>query len=452
VTPQPDVLRFGAFELDRRTGELRRSGRRLHLTPQAFQLLALLAGRPGELVTRDEIREALWPGGTFVEADTAVNACVSQIRAALSDKPSSPRFVETLPRRGYRFVAPVEVVEPAVSRSTVEPARSAEVVAPAGDPVWRSRRALGMAAALVAGVAALVVVAAASGTRGGPFARLVSGRSLEALQKYERARTGLEDGSPRELADRVRFFETAIKLSPDFAEAYAGLADARLILATYRSEPPSFAYAAAKAAAAKALALDPDLGDAHAAYATAVLLLEWNWDAAARHFARGLATAPGSSRVHHWYARYLTALGRHDEARAHARRAASLAPTSPSAGTYLGVASFYAGDLDGARRHCQRAADLMPEFVPARQCLAALAQPDTSVAAMPDLVLQPAIDAVRQGDVAGALDRLQRAANQHADALVFASVQPGLKGLQGEPRFQSVLERVGLRPPTNIDR
>ena len=116
---ESDSLRFGAFELDRRSGELLRSGRRLHLTPQAFQLLAVLADRPGQLVTRDEIRQTLWPEGTFVEFHSAMNACVSQIRAALGDRPSSPRFVETLPRRGYRFVAAVERVGCGAPASTV---------------------------------------------------------------------------------------------------------------------------------------------------------------------------------------------------------------------------------------------------------------------------------------------------------------------------------------------
>ena len=97
-------VQFGAFELDRDAGQLTRSGRRVHLTPQAIRVLTLLTERAGEVVTREEIRESLWGTDTFVEFETAVNACVSQIRTALGDKPTAPRFVETLPRRGYRFV------------------------------------------------------------------------------------------------------------------------------------------------------------------------------------------------------------------------------------------------------------------------------------------------------------------------------------------------------------
>ncbi|MEO6212009.1 MAG: transcriptional regulator, partial [Vicinamibacterales bacterium] len=107
----PSVVQFGAFQLDRQTGELRRSGRRVHLAPQAVRVLMLLTDRAGEVVTRDEIRAALWSDNTFVDFETAVNACVSQLRAALGDKPTAARFIETLPRRGYRFVAPVSTAD-----------------------------------------------------------------------------------------------------------------------------------------------------------------------------------------------------------------------------------------------------------------------------------------------------------------------------------------------------
>src|ERR1039458_5950314 len=100
--------RFGAFEADAATGELRRQGMRIKLNAQPFQMLLMLLERPGELLTREEISRELWPDGTFVDFEHGVNAAVNRIREALRDKASSPRFVETLARRGYRFVAPVE--------------------------------------------------------------------------------------------------------------------------------------------------------------------------------------------------------------------------------------------------------------------------------------------------------------------------------------------------------
>src|ERR1700761_591954 len=106
---QPAKLyRFGAFEADPETGELRRSGLKIKLHSQPFRVLLMLLERPGEILTREEISRELWPDGTFVDFEHGVNSAVNRIREALGDTASSPRFVETLARRGYRFVAPVE--------------------------------------------------------------------------------------------------------------------------------------------------------------------------------------------------------------------------------------------------------------------------------------------------------------------------------------------------------
>ena len=102
------ILRFGAFELHPGSGELRRHGDRVKLPPQPFKVLEALVRRGGEVVTREEIRERVWHGDTFVDFDQGLNFCIRQIREALGDNAESPQFIETLPRRGYRFVAPVE--------------------------------------------------------------------------------------------------------------------------------------------------------------------------------------------------------------------------------------------------------------------------------------------------------------------------------------------------------
>ncbi len=107
--PQPARrYRFGAFEADAATGELRRLGILIKLNAQPFQVLLMLLERPGELLTREEICKELWPGDTFVDYEHGVNSAVNRIREALGDTASNPRFVLTLARRGYRFVAPVE--------------------------------------------------------------------------------------------------------------------------------------------------------------------------------------------------------------------------------------------------------------------------------------------------------------------------------------------------------
>jgi DNA-binding winged helix-turn-helix (wHTH) protein len=108
------AVRFGPFELDFRAGHLRKGKTRLHLRPQPFKLLSLLVSRAGQLVTREEIQHQLWDEDTFVDFEQGLNVCIRQIRTALNDTPAASRFVETIPRRGYRFIAP----SPRVARST----------------------------------------------------------------------------------------------------------------------------------------------------------------------------------------------------------------------------------------------------------------------------------------------------------------------------------------------
>src|SRR6476620_1345255 len=101
------LVRFGAFQVDLRTGELWKGGARINLPDQPFQLLKTLLERPGELVTRDELRQRLWSAQTFVDFEHGLNAAVRRLRDALGDSAGVPRFIETVPRRGYRFIAPV---------------------------------------------------------------------------------------------------------------------------------------------------------------------------------------------------------------------------------------------------------------------------------------------------------------------------------------------------------
>src|SRR5579863_3608964 len=124
--PLRAIFRFGAFEVDPRTGELRKNGMRIRCQEQPIQVLVALLERPGELLTREELRQRVWPEDTFVDFDHALNTAVKKIRAALNDDADFPRYIETVPRRGYRFVAPV----------TEEVSQTVEVpAAPAAAPV-----------------------------------------------------------------------------------------------------------------------------------------------------------------------------------------------------------------------------------------------------------------------------------------------------------------------------
>src|SRR5467141_1878650 len=103
----PAILRFGVFEVELRSGELRKQGARIKLQEQPFQVLTVLLQRPGEVVTREELRNQNWPADAFVDFDNSLNTAINKLREALGDSADNPRFIETLPRRGYRFIAPV---------------------------------------------------------------------------------------------------------------------------------------------------------------------------------------------------------------------------------------------------------------------------------------------------------------------------------------------------------
>jgi DNA-binding winged helix-turn-helix (wHTH) protein len=103
-----ELIRFDGFEANLGTGELHKSGRKVRLPNQSFNVLAMLLSRAGQLVTREELRARLWPAGTFVEYDQSLNAAVNRLREALRDSADKPRFIETLPKRGYRFIGVIE--------------------------------------------------------------------------------------------------------------------------------------------------------------------------------------------------------------------------------------------------------------------------------------------------------------------------------------------------------
>ncbi len=151
----PRVVRFGTFEADFRAGELRKAGVRIKLHDQPFQVLAMLLDHPGELVTREEIRKQLWPGDTFIDFDHGLNNAVGRLREALGDSADTPRFIETLPRKGYRFIAPAHWPDSG-------PDQAAPVSEALPEEPKRPARfsARGLKILLISGVAALAIAVA----------------------------------------------------------------------------------------------------------------------------------------------------------------------------------------------------------------------------------------------------------------------------------------------------
>ena len=205
-------VRFGEFELDFRSEELRKHGDKVKLQGQPIKILAILLAQPGELVTREALGKELWPGDTFVDFDSGLNSAVKKLREALGDSRESSRFIETLPRRGYRFIAPVKEAESAASgpSTSYEP----PVQAPAGRRLSRYR----LPVMVGAGVLALLFI----------FIGLYGARWREVLGAETRPRPGTGQQSIRSLA--VLPLEN-LSSDPDqeyFAEGMTGCIDDRL--------------------------------------------------------------------------------------------------------------------------------------------------------------------------------------------------------------------------------
>lgn len=295
------LTRFGVFELDAEAGELRRQGRLVRLTGQPFKALQLLVSRPGQIVTRDELRRHIWDDSRFVDFDRSLNFCIAVIRGALGDSARSPRFIETVPRRGYRFIGDVRRVEP-----------------PAADlrPPAATLRRLALAAA----IPLLIVQAPAPNP-----AHTRTTAAPEALAAFEQGVAERHDGEDGWRRSLSRFRE-ATRLDPRFAEAHYALADTYLDLADSRTLPPEAALTQARDAAERAAALE-DVPETRKILGIVRLIEDWDWAGARREFARSIALEPNHDGSLVAYARFLSAAGEHARAIEMVDRAEAISPS-----------------------------------------------------------------------------------------------------------------------------
>jgi TolB-like protein/DNA-binding winged helix-turn-helix (wHTH) protein/Tfp pilus assembly protein PilF len=491
--------RFGPFEVDFRAGELHKNGRKIRLQDQPLQVLALLLEQPGEVVTREELQQKLWPMDTFVDFDHGLNNAINKLRDALNDSAEAPRFIETLPRRGYRFVAGVDKQESAalpahfVNHSQSSESLEAvalktvdEVVVPVLRPYWFRRfrlalAGLGLLVVLfvgfrffrhrrlsVTGVSAhihSIAVLPLENLSGDPaqeyFAdgitdelttdlaqigslRIVSRTSamiykgkreplpqvakelrvdaviegsVERYGDQVRVRTQLIDAStdthiwaetfdrdtrdtltlegeiarkialavranltqeeesrvarvrhidpdlfdlylrgrslgnvrgPGSLKKSLSYYEEISKRDPDFALAHAGAADSYILLGDYGYVAPNKVFPRAEAEAEKALQLDASLAEAHTSLAMVKTLYDRDWHGADAEYRRALALNPSYARGHHWYARYLTKMGRHQDALAEIKRAAECDPLDLFVEANVGEVYYFGRQYDQA--------------------------------------------------------------------------------------------------------
>jgi TolB-like protein/Tfp pilus assembly protein PilF len=440
------IVRFGPFELDARAGQLRRGKMRLHLRPQPFKLLSLLVSRAGQLVTRAEIRHQLWDKDTFVDFEQGLNVAIRQIRTALNDTPASPRFLETVPRRGYRFIAPATKVAPstpvdslavlpfenssgdpdleylcqgiseslinslsAVQQLRVVPRQTAFRFKSISD-LAQTEHELNVRAALSGRVisfgesinvqAELVDLATHSQLWGGQCNRKISNildlqeeisreicqhlrlqlsrreakrlrkrytDDAQAYQLYLRGRYCSEKRTIEGLHKAIEYFNQATGNDSCYALAYTGLADAYTLLGsgTYGAMPSKNARARATEMAVKAIEMDGTLAEAHTSLAFVRFRFDWAWEDAEREFKRALELNPRYVRAHHWYALFLAAMGRQDEALEQIKRARKLDPLSLIVSVAEGRILHFARRFDDAIEQFRRIVELDPSFIPA---------------------------------------------------------------------------------------
>jgi TolB-like protein/DNA-binding winged helix-turn-helix (wHTH) protein/Tfp pilus assembly protein PilF len=499
------VLRFGVFEANLSARELRKHGIRVRLAGQPFAILAMLLEKPGEVVTREEMQRRLWASDTFVDFEHSLNSAIKKLRAALSDTPDNSRYIETLPRVGYRFIAPVqEVSEKGHAAANAPIAADRGVVLPEVEKSSHRRWPIlpGIAIALLGAVGAyfqwshfwlrtqqtserlmlavlpfenltgdagqeyfsdgmteemiaqlgrldperLGVIARTSvmhykhsqeqldrigrelgvqyvmegsvrrdGDKVRISAQLIQMKDQTRLwaRQYDRELSSLlalQGEIAQEIADEIQLtlgehkridiahqaslppktseaydlylkgqyfwnkrtpqgfeqaiecFQQAIAKDPNYARAYAGMADSYALLGGYTLAPQAEFMLKARAAALRALEIDESLPEAHTALALIVQNYDWDWQTAEKEYRRAIELNPNYATAHHWYAEHLTWLGRFDEAFRESERARQLDPLSMIIAADNGVILYSSRQYDRAIEKFRSVLAMEPNF------------------------------------------------------------------------------------------
>ena len=515
--PQGSKYCFGPFELRTPTRELYKHGVKLKLRPQAYQVLALLLEHAGECVTREELQKRVWPSDTFVDFENGVNTAIKQLRASLSDSAAEPRYIETLPKLGYRMIVAVEFeAGSAGERATADKEQSGDAMAfgevsassSTGPPVSSRKRLWFTTAAIcVLGIACMVAFLKWSRAHLAPQPAAPAARIMEAVlpftnltgdetqdyfsdglteemiaqlgrldskefgviartsvmhyqyssekvdqigselgvqyvlegsvrrdsqnvrinaelievggqrqlwaQQYDRELTNLlvvQAEIAREISDSIQqtlgnserskpirklaltpqayqaydlclkglyfwnkrtvpgfqqaivYFQQAIAKDPNYAPAYAGLANSYALLPGYMLAPAAQYMPKAREAAVRALEIDDELPEAHVALALILENYDWDWNTAEKEYRRAIELNPNYATAHHWYAEFLTWRGRFDEALRESESARRLDPLSLIIATDRGAILYFARQYDRAIEQFQSVLEMDPSF------------------------------------------------------------------------------------------
>ena len=351
MDPSPEV-HFDGWTLRRQTGELLNAKTRLRLRPQQALVLDELLAHPGELVTREQLIARLWPNGV-VDFSTGLNSAVRGLRAALGDHAETPRYIETIPRRGYRFIGTVNT-RGSAGVSTLD------ISAPAAVPTRWHRRRWPVAAALL-----LVLTTMATAhwpqpmdRRAAPGTPSVSANA-QAQERYLRARHFFQRRTPGDVERARQYFTEALEIDPGFARAWAGLASACWIDTIEGRLPPEHGLSKVRQAAEKALTLDPGLAEAHARLA----FYRWrigDRSAGDEHLRKAIELEPDDPLVLGVAAGNAASTGRFEAAIELQRRAVEAEPLSLAHRDSLVVWLVMAGRLDEAEANLRDLQELSP--------------------------------------------------------------------------------------------
>ena len=618
------VVRFGDFELDLGSGDLRRNGVSLKLQPQPAKVLALLVDRKGKIVTRQEIAQQVWGSETFVDFEQGLNYAIRQIRSALEDDADQPRFLETLPRRGYRFIAAIEPTElPAPKTGN-----------PVSQVVERQPRRLPWKWVVAGLCAAILIALALRHRKAQPIEDAAGNSDIQSIavlplsnlsadpnQEYfsdgltdelitELTKTGslrvisrtssigfkdshksapeigrelnvdaIVEGTVERVENRVRiraqliraetdhhmwaetydrdvsdllglerevardialqighriaqnsstptkfsaaahedylrgrfywnkrtepairkgieYFQKAIDQEPNYALAYAGLADSHVMLANWGFASPAESYLKAKEAALKALELDEQLAEAHTSLAYVNLLYDWDWQGSEKRFRQAIVLNPNYASAHHFYSILLMASGRQSEAVLEIRRAQELDPLSLIVNDVVGWIYYEGRQYDQAIQQYNKTLEMDPNYAPAlldlgtaqlrkgdyRNALAsferARAAGGENTVLISGMAQAYALSGNRSealnllkklesssaqtfvsswdlsfiyaalGEKKKAMELLRTAVDGHVGWVVRLGVDPAFETLRSEPQFQELVRRVGVPLPT----
>jgi DNA-binding winged helix-turn-helix (wHTH) protein/Tfp pilus assembly protein PilF len=510
------VLRFGVFQINLAARELRKHGVRIRLPGQPFSILSMLLEKSGEVITREEMRQRLWSSDTFVDFEHSLNSAIKKLRAALGDSPDNSRYIETVPRLGYRFIAPVEQVS-----ATVVPPEDVSVVSErfgvsagtvevAGKRRWKLF--LGISIAVIAMPGAYFAWSR-FGSRPQPQSK-IAGETHAAPKNHEPSRSSNQPASSPKSAEAqelyrkglyfwnkrtvagfqqaIEYFQHATTIDPNYALAYAGLANSYTLLTAYSPTSGTLYMSQARAAALRAMELDERLAEAHTALALIVQNHDWDWQTAGKEYRRAIELNPNYATAHQWYAEHLMWMGRFDEALAESERARQLDPLSLIIATDQGAILHYSRHYDRAIEQFRtvlrkepnfgRASGLMIDaYVEKGMFSQALAGAEIShrlygegpwywsvlaytygragqlERARRELEKLEKISRHEQvGPVAmlwahlgmdnkeEALADLEKAYSEHFGILITLKVEPAFDPLRSDTRFQDLLRRVGL--------